>query len=451
MVRLTRSLEGETLRTGWKLHLPAIMIFISYVALVIFSRSRYSTELTLFFVLMALAYALVFGFFVYLWKQKKQLSVRYVFGWACLYHLLGLFGLPLFEDDYYRYLWDAYQTVQHGSPYGVAPSDYFDTAGLGASVSARFQSVLNGINYPDIPTIYGPTLQYSFLLAYFIAPGEVWALQLVYSLVDLALIAVLLKLSTPRLVLLYAWSPLVFKEVILTAHPDGLGVCFLMVAILSYRRKAFYFMAVSLAGSLASKVFAILFVPFLLFKTSFRVVVVFIVSLVALYAPLLSDSAGDLLGLNAMAQSWQFNSAVYGLLTILFTAQTSKMILALVLMSGFGWYFYRFHFGLNSLKAKGHIRGDIMMGGFLLCAPVINPWYLVWVLPFAVIHKNISAWVASVMVMMAYIIGLNIEGSDLLAYQQPVWVRLVEFSVIIGFMVLAFIPDKKILHKNLSK
>jgi len=91
------------------------------------------------------------------------------------------------------------------------------------------------------------------------------------------------------------------------------------------------------------------------------------------------------------------------------------------------------------------------MGGFLLCAPVINPWYLVWVLPFAVIHKNISAWVASVMVMMAYIIGLNIEGSDLLAYQQPVWVRLVEFSVIIGFMVLAFIPDKKILHKNLSK
>jgi len=430
------------MNAGWKLHLLALLIFFVYLALVILSQSKYSTELTPFFALMALAYALVFGLFAYLWQQKKALSARYVFGWACLYHLLGLFGWPLFEDDYYRYLWDAYHTVQYGSPYGVAPSEYFDTEGLGASVPALFQGVLNGINYPDIPTIYGPVLQYSFLLAYLISPGEVWALQLVYSLVDLVLIAVLLKLAAPRMVLLYAWSPLVFKELVLTAHPDGIGVCLLMVAVLSFYHKAYYYMALALAASVAAKVFAILFVPFLLFKTNLRVVGLFIFSLVALYFPLLSDSAGDLLGLNAMAQSWQFNSALYGLLTMLFTAQTSKLILALVLFLGFGWYFYRYHFGLNLLKAKGHIRGDIMMGGFLLCAPVINPWYLIWVLPFAVIHKNVSAWLASVMVMMAYIIGLNLEGSDLSAYQQPVWARVVEFGVIFACVMTEWLTSR---------
>ena len=77
------------------------------------------------------------------------------------------------------------------------------------------------------------------------------------------------------------------------------------------------------------------------------------------------------------------------------------------------------------------------MGLFLLCAPVINPWYLLWLLPFAVIHFTASAWLASVLVMLAYVVGLNIEADNLLGpYDMPSWVRPLEFGVII-FAVLA--------------
>jgi len=418
--------------SSWKENIFGLLTCLSFVALVLFSRSQYAHDLGMFYLLMGVAYLLVFGFFAYLWKYNKDVSVTFVFAWAAMFHLLGVFGAPLFEDDYYRYVWDAYHTVQFGSPYGVAPSDYFDENGLGGNVSEAFRSILNGINYPDIPTIYGPTLQYSFLLAYFIAPGEVWALQLVYSVVDLLLIWMLFKFASPRLVMLYAWSPLVFKEVLLTAHPDGLGVSLLILAVLCFYRKSFYLMAIALAASLAAKIFAILFVPFLLFKTNVRVITLFSLSVLLLYLPLLGESAGDLLGLNAMAQNWQFNAALYGVLTHFFSADISKLILALVLVVGFSWYFLRFHFGQNPLSKSGYIRGDLVMGGFLLCAPVINPWYLIWVLPFAVIHKNISVWVASVMVMLAYLVGLNIEGSELAAYQQPLWARVVEFGVILA-------------------
>jgi len=432
----------------WVSYLFAILMFIAFTLLIAFSRSAHSDELLIFYLLMGFAYLVVFTFVAYLLKSGKELSGKYVFGTALVFHLIGLLGMPLFEDDYFRYLWDAYHTVAYGSPYGVAPSEYFDFDGLGQFVPAAFHVILSGINYPDIPTIYGPTFQYSFLLAYFMAPGEIWALQLIYSAVDMVLVAALLQLARPTLVVLYAWSPLVFKEVILTAHPDGLAVCLLLIAVICSKRKIYNLMAISLAASLAAKVFAVLFIPFLLFKVPIKSVLIFIISLIVLYLPLLifteASGTADLIGLGAMAKNWQFNSAFYGLLSGYVAPMLAKLFLGLALLVGFTVYFYQYHFS-NKGRHKGRvIRGDLMMGAFLLCSPVINPWYLLWVLPFAVIHFNLTAWFASAVILMAYMVGLNLENYELLApYQQPYWVRPVEYGMIVMFLFLLFVKDKR--------
>ena len=81
---------------------------------------------------------------------------------------LGLLALPLLEDDHFRYLWDGYVTATTGSPFAHAPAHYFGDA----AVPGVMQDALNGINNPDIPTIYGPVLQALFALGYLIAPGE---------------------------------------------------------------------------------------------------------------------------------------------------------------------------------------------------------------------------------------------------------------------------------------
>ena len=92
------------------------------------------------------------------------------------------------------------------------------------------------------------------------------------------------------------------------------------------------------------------------------------------------------------------------------------------------------------------------MGALLLCAPVINPWYLLWVLPFAVLHTNLSAWLASVMVMLAYVVGLNMTGDIILGpYDQPVWIRVLEFSVIFMSLLMERFYQYRKSKKQLLK
>lgn len=424
-------------KKGDKSPVFAWLIFVAYLFLVVFSQSSSAHDLGIFLLLMGLCFTGVFSFYIYLRYAKKELSAKFVFVWALIFHFLGILGAPLFEDDYYRYLWDAYHSVTYGSPYGIAPSTYFNTIGTTFNtVPDNFQAILSGINYPDVPTIYGPTLQYSFLLAYLIAPGEIWALQFIYSVVDLALIVILLQLAKPKFVMLYAWSPLVFKEVLLTAHPDGLAVCLLVASVFCSVRKYYYWMAIFLAASLAAKVFALIFVPFMLIRKKISVMIVFFITLVALYLPLTTSDASDLLGLSAMAQHWEFNAAFYYALSTWFSSQTTKIILGSMLFIGFGAYFLR-NFLFEKTDNLTALRGDMMMGFFLLCAPVINPWYLIWVLPFAVIHFSVTAWFASVMIMMSYLIGLNLEGFEGLApYQQPIWVQPIEFGAILAVLLV---------------
>jgi hypothetical protein len=175
-------------------------------------------------------------------------------------------------------------------------------------------------------------------------------------------------------------------------------------------------------------------VPFLLFRKNLKVIATFLISLILLYLPLLSAHSSDLLGLSAMAQNWEFNAALYHLLTNWLSPQTTKAILAMILLLGFGGYFMR-EFWFQKSSASKVLRGDILLGAFLFCAPVINPWYLVWVLPFAVIHFSVTAWYASIIIMLAYLIGLNLNGTGLAEglapYQQAYWVQPLEYLSIL--------------------
>ena len=66
-----------------------------------------------------------------------------------------------------------------------------------------------------------------------------------------------------------------------------------------------------------------------------------------------------------------------------------------------------------------------------MASPVINPWYLLWLLPFAAIVPSAFAWTASVAVFLGYVTGLNLNDGDLHPYQQPAWVRPLEFGLIL--------------------
>jgi hypothetical protein len=147
--------------------------------------------------------------------------------------ILTLLGLPAFEDDYFRFIWDGWRTLQVGTPYGVAPEIYFGDG----SVPSALRAVLDGVNYPEHPTIYGPFLQLVFAGVFALFGTNLIGLQLLFAAANLLLIALLLRRQDPGKVALYAWNPLVIAETSLHLHPDGLLAAALFAALLAGRAR----------------------------------------------------------------------------------------------------------------------------------------------------------------------------------------------------------------------
>ena len=393
-----------------------------YLGLAHLARGPGDPSVGAFLLISAAIAALTFGLYAWSGKEPSRISVGRLVLWAVVFRAIGLFGGPFFEDDFFRYLWDGYRFAQDGTPYGIAPEAFF----ADPAVPALFQGILDQINFPELPTIYGPVTQFAFLLGYGVAPGSVAALQAIFILFDLFTIGLLLRLASPRAVLLYAWCPLVVKEVAFTAHPDGFAVFLLLAAVLLAKRERFHAAAACLAFSTGARVLALVLVPFVLRPARPAHWMTFGGVLGLVYLPFLWQGGSDLPTLFVFAREWEFNASVFGLLSASFPNAAARWISGLLFAGCAGWFYFRGrHEGPFPMPP-----GDRLYGLLLLLAPVVNPWYLLWVLPFAAIRPSPWVWTASVVVLLSYATGLNLQDMNLHPFGHPWWVRPVEYGAI---------------------
>ncbi len=387
-------------------------------------------------------------------STHKTFPVFLMLGFAVLFRLIGVTTFPILEDDFYRFLWDGYMMLETGSPYGWIPADFLGDL----NINERFEGILGSINHPEVATIYGPVLQVAFALAYIIAPGEIWPLQSIFAIADVGIIALLLRISKkPHYVLLYAWSPLMIKEFAISAHPDVLGAFFLVAAFYFYcitnntiQNKPKHpikiiclLIPICLALATGVKIFALVLAPLLL-RFQWRSWVVYVLCLVLLALPFaMNDNSNHFIngllsvwlpdGLQAMASGWLFNAPLYYLAITVIPLNIAKGLLLASFACIAASYFFYVYLKRQHLP----IRIDRLYGVFFLCIPVLNPWYFVWLLPFAVIYPSRWAWTASITLFLAYASGINLVDSTLELYQQPLWVLWIEF----GIVAIAVIAD----------
>lgn len=413
-----RWLPGGRTATG----LAGFWCLVGYAALAAMARQPGEPSLGFFFLVMAWCGLPVPFLYLWLRSRGRAVTVSSVLLWAVAFRLCGLFGGPLYEDDYFRYLWDGYRFAETGSPYGHVPEDSFDDP----DVPAEFGPVLDGINNPDLPTIYAPVTQLVFLAAYWIQPASVTVLQTLLVLVDLACLVLLLRLTTPLNAMLYAWCPLVIKEIAFTAHPDGVGVCLLLLGIVLWRTGHRVGAAAALGLAVAAKVLALVVAPLILLRGRIRHWAVAGLVLAVAYAPFAASGGTGLTSLGVFAREWVFNPALFGLLAPVAGHRLARLILGAAFALFWLWY------GWKSGTASDTVpRGDWLFGALLAVSPVINPWYLLWLLPFAAVYPTAWAWTASLSVLLSYSTGLNLEMMSLQPYAQPPWVRPIEFGVIL--------------------
>lgn len=405
----------------------------STAAMVISSHLGTATQLAS--ILLASLVGVFLAIYIIRSPHFEQLKFKPVFALAVVVYLLALLGQPMLEDDHYRYLWDAYRFANEGTPYRAAPAAFF----ADPAVPADFQSILNFINYPEIQTIYAPVLQVFFLVGYGIAPGKVQALQGLNVIVDLATLLLLSRCGAkPRWLLLYVISPLVLKESVITAHPDAL-TGLLALAAFAFSGQRFAWMAGGLLGlAMASKVVVVLLVPFLWVRAGWRAIAAVAITLVLCYLPFLLLQPGtDIPALSQFAQNWRFNPLFYVILEWFTTpiGPLAGRLLAgvVIVIIVLKLYWRDARSGPNWSQIP---PADYALGVLLLFSPIVNPWYLLWLLPFAVLRPSRTAWTASFLLPLSYWNGTHWITADMHAFDIPMIVTLLEIAVLSGMVFL---------------
>ncbi len=391
----------------------AIVFLGSLIGLVVLSH-QIAPPILSYVTVLALGSALV----SFLLWQKPPITARTVFLIAVLGHLVALFGQTIFEDDYYRFIWDGWRVLESGSPYGIPPEKFVDNP----SVPAAMQGVLEWVNYPELPTIYGPVLQILFAAVHLLSGSDELGLRILFAGGALLLTALVLRRHRPSTAALFAWNPLVVAESTLHLHPDVLMALALFAALIAGRRHPVV-AGILIAVAAGVKIVALAAWPILL-RLKPTAMIASIGTLAALYALFAVQGLG--VGFDStetFATQWYFNPLVYELFFFVF-GPTWGRLLAIVAA---GFLVLWLH-----ARARSFDRVPLaaIFGTILLFAPAVNAWYLIWLLPFALDRREVWPYVASAALPLSYLTGLNLELYHLDEFEvHPIALRIEWFLI----------------------
>jgi alpha-1,6-mannosyltransferase len=428
-------LQTSQFSRGLLLNAAGLVLLAGTLWLVV--RSKPGPGIWEFLLALAVMWTAVIGAFLAA-RSSASRSIRgslWIFAIAC--RIAGLFAEPIFEDDWYRYLWDGRNLVVEGDPYKSPPAAYFTNTAL----TPAFERILDNINHPDVPTIYGPICQYLFAFSYLIAQGQLWPVKLLLILADVLLIFCLLRLTSPRNTLLYAWCPLVLHETAINAHTEILGVAPAMLALFLLARGQTRSALVTLGISVAARIHGVLLAPFLVLQTPWKRWWIFPVMMALLYLPFwVQGSLGDWAGLRAFLQHWEFNSTIFAVVAWMTGTPAAKLICASTFALVYAVLLRRQP--STAVRSSGFSRspippGDLVYGIFFLLSAVVNPWYVLWLAPFMALFPSFTGVTACAVVSLSYVHGLNWEAAALPPYEHPWWVRPAEIAAV----AIAFIAD----------
>ena len=231
-------------------------------------------------------------------------------------------------------------------------------------------------------------------------------------------------------VLLYAWNPLLVTCVAQSGHVDILGVLLLLLSVAALQRRWRTFAAVAFGLAVAVKFLPIVLMPLYWRRVRVRdgLLAVLIVGL--LYVPFLHRGSSLTGSLGMFVQRFRFNDPVFATLVRIASPQVVASLAVLAGLAISVWL----------RRRRDEYSPDTFawpMAASLLCAPVVYPWYLLWLLPFAqsVSTVPLIIWTVSI-IPTFYVWHLRALGGQ---WHVPVWIMLLEFgSVAAGGAIIVF-------------
>jgi alpha-1,6-mannosyltransferase len=334
---------------------------------------------------------------------------------AALWHLPFLLMPPGSDDDVHRYVWDGRVQRLGYNPYIVVPND--------PALSALHTPETRTLNNPDVPSPYPAGAQF-FFRAVTAIHESTFAFKVAFAACELAIVPLLLA-ELRRLgqgehwVLAYAWNPLLVTCVTQSGHIDILGVLLLLLSTAALQRRRRTFAAIAFGLAVAVKFLPIVLTPLYWRRVRARDGLLAVLIIGLLYVPFLRHGSVPMGSLGVFVQRFRFNDPVFGELERIVSPQ---VVAALAVLVGLvtAAVLRRTH------DRYGSYTFAWPMAATLLCAPVVYPWYLLWLLPFvrSVSTVPIIIWTVSI-IPTFYVWHLRTLGRPWLV---PGWIMLLEYG-----------------------
>src|SRR5437588_1431549 len=351
---------------------------------------------------------------------------------AAVWHIEFLRLPPGADDDIHRYVWDGRLQRLGYNPYIVVPSD--------PAVKGLHTPETRNLNNPDLPSPY-PAGAQLFSRAVTAIHESTFALKVAFVVCELAIVFLLLDVlrctrQGAHLVLAFAWNPLLAIEVAGSGHIDIVGALLLLVSFAALVRRWRSVAALAFGLAVAVKFLTVVLVPLYWKRVRIRDAALAAAVVGLLYVPFLNHGRIPIGSLGTYVQSFRFNGPVFAALDQVAPPQLLAGLAVLVGLVTATW--------LRSATPEWSpdvFAWDVFvwpMAASLLFAPVVFPWYLLWLLPFLMSASTLLIIVWTVSIIPTYVQWhLRTLGRPWGAL--PGWVMLLEYGcVAIAAAIIAF-------------
>ncbi len=397
------------------------------------------------------------GFFLFFYYKKEQISIKQIIIAAVILRIGSAFIIPSLSDDVYRFIWDGQLIVHGNNPLLTTPDNYLASLSTTTQGCDYYQKLHHLINHPQFYTCYPPLMQLVFTIAAFIGAKSIVVsiviIKLIVALSDciaiLFLYKILQKLKLDvKLILLYAFNPLVIIEGVGNAHFEVMQVALMLVSIYYILENKLTIAAIFWGLAIVTKLLPLLLLPLLLRYLGWKKGIVFCLIAVGFasisFLPFISVQSINTFSqsLNLYFQNFEFNASIYYLAREIgwwvkgynyisfigpFLMAVFLLIYAIVFFTNKKLSFYSYS-----------ICVLMILSLYYFFATTVHPWYIINLLPFTLFTNKKYAFVW----MSAAFLSYHAYG---IPFKENYWVIALEYVIVIGAALYSFKKESVVL------